>query len=176
MESKWYTVKVQSNRERVVSDRIKLEMNRKEKEVNVLVPVEKVYFAKNGKKANREKIIYPGYVFVETKNLEVLQDALKFIPGNSGILKSKVTGQPSFLKKEEIDKMLDQVTRSNNDDVDIFNFVIGEEVKIIGGPFDSFKGTITEVSKEKNKAKLEVLIFGRPTPVDIQFDQLEKII
>lgn len=173
-KAKWYTVKVMSNRERIVSERLKSEMDRNEVESKVIVPMEKVYFAKNGKKAHRDKIMYPGYIFVETASLAVLQEALKLVSNNSGILKSK-TGDPSFLRQEEIDKMINDANKPEID-IDLLNFVVGENVKITGGPFDNFKGEIEEVNKEKGKVKVNVLIFGRSTPVDLQIDQIEKII
>ena len=148
-KTKWYTVKVMSNRERIVSERLKSEMDRNEVESKVIVPMEKVYFAKNGKKAHRVKIMYPGYIFVETASLAVLQDALKLVSNNSGILKSK-TGEPSFLRQDEIDKMINDANKPEVD-IDFLNFVIG-------------------------KVKVNVLIFGRSTPVDLQIDQIEKII
>jgi len=176
METKWYTVKVQSNREKIISERVKSEMARNGLEVNVIVPVEKIYFAKNGKKAHKERIMYPGYFFVESSNLGPLQEALKLVSGNTGILKSKTTGEPSTLKKSEIDKMLLDSNKSNDIDIDLYNFVVGEEVVIVGGPFDKFRGHIDELSKEKGKVKVSVPIFGRITPVDLQLDQIEKII
>ena len=173
-KSKWYTVKVMSNRERIVSERLKAEMERNGTESKVIVPMEKIYFAKNGKKAHREKIMYPGYIFVETSSLGILQESLKIVSNNSGILKSK-TGEPSFLKQSEIDKMLDEANKPERD-IDFFNFIVGENVKISGGPFDNFKGEIEEINKDKGKVKVNVLIFGRSTPVDLQIDQIEKII
>jgi transcriptional antiterminator NusG len=173
MEAKWYTVKVQPNRERSIADRVKIEMEKAGTYVNPLVPMEKVYFAKNGKKAHREKVIYPGYIFIESDNFSVLQEVLKYIPGNTGILRSK-TGEPSLLKKSEVDKMI--ADNESKASVDLNAFTVGEIVSIIGGPFDKFKGTIEEVNKEKNKVKVNVLIFGRPTPVDLQMDQVQKVI
>lgn len=172
METKWYTVKVQSNREKLISDRIKLEMNRGGTDVNVVVPMEKVFFARNGKKVHKEKIMYPGYIFVETSNLSILQDALKFVPGTSGILKSK-SGEPSLLKKEEIDKIIFDVNKPEKT-VDLYNFVIGEDVIITEGPFSTFKGTIDEITK--GKVRVSVKIFGRVTPVELHSDQIEKIL
>jgi len=173
-KTKWYTVKVMSNRERIVSERLKSEMDRNEVESKVIVPMEKVYFAKNGKKAHRDKIMYPGYIFVETASLAVLQEALKLVSNNSGILKSK-TGEPSFLRQDEIDKMINDANKPEVD-IDFLNFVVGETVRINGGPFDNFKGEVEEINKEKGKVKVNVLIFGRSTPVDLQIDQIEKII
>ena len=174
METKIYTVKVQSQREKSISERLKTEMERGQVEGNIFVPTERVYFARNGKKAYREKTMYPGYVFVETTNLSLLQDVLKLVPGNTGILKTR-SGDVSFMKKEEINKIKFDSTKIE-EEVDLYNFIIGETVQIIGGPFDKFRGTIEEINKEKGKVKLTVLIFGRATMVDLQLDQIEKIL
>jgi len=176
METKWYTVKVQSNREKIISERVKAEMTRNGLMVNVIVPIEKQYFVKNGKKAHREKIMYPGYIFVESSNLGPLQEALKLVSGSSGILKSKTTGEPSTLSKKEIDKMLFDSNKPEALDVDLYNFIVGEDVMIVGGPFDKFRGTIDDLNKEKGKVRVSVPIFGRITPVDLHLDQIEKIL
>lgn len=174
METKWYTVKVQSNREKSISEKIKFEMERSGSTSNTLVPTERQYFAKNGKKAHREKIIYPGYIFVETESMSSLQEAIKMVPGSTGILKSK-SGEPSLLKKEELEKLL-TLSNIKEDEFDPYNFVVGEIVTIIGGPFNDFKGTIDEINKEKKKVRVSVMIFGRATPVDLQLDQITKIL
>lgn len=173
METKWYTIKVQSNREKSISDKIKFEIERGGNTANTLVPTERQYFAKNGKKAHREKIIYPGYIFVETESLASLQEAIKLVPGSTGVLKSK-SGEPSLLKKDEIEKLL-ILANMKEDEYDPFNFVVGEEVTIVGGPFNTFKGTIDELNKEKRKVKVSVMIFGRATPVDLTIDQITKL-
>ena len=163
-----------SNIERSLSERIKTEMVRNQVQGDIFLPTERIYFAKNGKRVHREKIMYPGYIFIETDNLSVLQDILKSVPGASGILKSK-SGEPTFLKESE----LQQVKKDSNridEPIDLFNYVIGESVDIIGGPFDKFKGIIDEINREKNKVKLNVLIFGRPTPVDLSMEQIQKIV
>jgi transcriptional antiterminator NusG len=174
METKWYTVKVQSNREKIISERLKMEMTRSGADFNVVVPMEKIYFAKNGKKAHREKITYPGYIFIETASISSLQEVLKGIPGNSGVLKSK-DGTPSMLKQNEIDKLVEDINKPESD-IDLYNFVVGELVSIVGGPFDTFKGEIDEINRDKGKVRVTVPIFGRPTPVDLQLDQIQKIL
>jgi transcription termination/antitermination protein NusG len=174
MESKWYTVKVVSNREKEISEKLKYEVQRSGLTIKTLLPTERIYFAKNGKKTHREKVIYPGYIFVESESLAILQDVLKLIPGNSGILRSK-TGEPSFLRKEEIDKMLNE-TENPKSVINMTNFVIGETIMIVGGPFDKFKGDIEEINKDKGKVKVNVLIFGRSTRVDLNIEQIEKVI
>jgi len=172
-EKKWYTLKVQSNREKSITERLVSEMDREGQNIRTLVPTERVFFSKNGKKAHREKILYPGYIFVGTENLSILQDVIKNIPGATGLLKSK-SGELSVLKENEIDRMLTEADKPK-DDIDLYNFSVGEEVKVISGPFSEFKGTI--ISKDKsNKVCVSVPIFGRHTPIDLDLGQIEKII
>jgi transcriptional antiterminator NusG len=173
MQSKWYTVRVATNKERFLNEKLKQDYNRRGLNIQTLIPMEKSYFLKAGKKAFRDKIIYPGYVFVSVDNLEVLQETLRLIPGNAGILRSR-TGEPALLKQHEIEKMLSDVEKAST--IDLQAFTLGEIVAIIGGPFDNFKGTIEEINKEKSKVKVNVSIFGRATPVDLTMDQIQKII
>ena len=172
MEAKWYTVRVQTNREKSVAERVKQEMEKTGSYGNYLVPTERVYFTKNGKKMHRDKVIYPGYIFLESDNVSLLQDLLKYIPGNTGILKSK-DGQPSFLKKNEVERMI--LEKESDKLLKVDNYSIGDEVTIIGGPFNEFKGKIEEINKDKNKVKVNVMIFGRSTPVDLNIDQIKKL-
>ena len=174
MESKWYTIKVQSNREKSILERLRTEAARDVVELVSIIPTERVFFSRDGKKAHRDKITYPGYIFIESDNLGYLQELLKKVPGTSGVLKDK-SGNISLLRKSEVDKMMaDSLKPEVN--IDLNTFVIGEKVMIIGGPFDKFKGSIDELNKEKGKVKVSVSIFGRITPVDLQYDQIEKII
>jgi len=173
MESKWYTVRVQSNRERFVSEKIKTEYSRSGEDINVLVPTEKQFYLKNGKKAFRDKVMFPGYIFVQSSNTERLQEALKMIPGNSGLLRDR-GGVPAVLKQQEVDKMVtDDETNKN---MTLTNtLILGETVNILGGPFDGFRGTVEEIHEDKSKVKVHVMIFGRATPVDLNMDQVTKI-
>lgn len=173
MESKWYTIRVATNKERFVNEKLKQDYARRGLKIETLLPIEKSYFLKAGKKAFRDKIIYPGYIFVSSENLEILQETLRLIPGNSGILKSR-TGEPATLKQSEVEKMIADTERAAT--LDLHSFTMGEIVSIIGGPFDKFKGTIEEINKEKSKVKVNVSIFGRATPVDLTMEQIQKII
>lgn len=173
MESKWYTIRVATNKERFINEKLKQDYIRRGLTIETLLPIEKSYFLKAGKKAFRDKIIYPGYLFVTTENLEVLQETLRLIPGNAGILKSR-TGEPAVLKQSEVDKMITDAEKAAT--IDLQSFTLGEIVSIIGGPFDKFQGTIEEINKEKSKVKVNVSIFGRPTPVDLTMEQIQKII
>ena len=173
METKWYTIRVATNKERFVNEKIKQDYARRGLKIETLLPIEKSYFLKAGKKAFRDKIIYPGYIFVRSDNLEILQETLRLIPGNSGILKSR-TGEPAILKQSEVEKMIADTERAAT--IDLQSFTMGEIVSIIGGPFDKFRGTIEEINKEKSKVKVNVSIFGRATPVDLTMEQIQKII
>lgn len=173
METKWYTIRVATNKERFVNEKIKQDYARRGLKIETLLPIEKSYFLKAGKKAFRDKIIYPGYIFVSSDNLEILQETLRLIPGNSGILKSR-TGEPAILKQSEVEKMIADTERAAT--IDLQSFTMGEIVSIIGGPFDKFRGTIEEINKEKSKVKVNVSIFGRATPVDLTMEQIQKII
>lgn len=173
MDNKLYTVKVQSNREKSLSERLKSELLRNEIEADIFIPLEKSYYLRNGKKTIKEKIIYPGYVFVETQRLGSLEELLKSIPGNTGIMKDR-NGDPVVMKDRDLKKIkVDDVPEPV---FDLYNYSVGESIKVIGGPFDKFSGVIKEIDKDRKKAKVDVSIFGRPTPVDLQFDQLEKVL
>lgn len=173
MQSKWYTVRVQSNRERFVSEKIKSEYSRRGEQINVLVPTEKQFFLnKSGKKAFKDKVMFPGYIFVESSNCDSLQEALKMIPGNAGLLRNR-GGDPAILKPEEVGKMIADDEMGRNADLSN-TFILGETVTILGGPFNGFRGTVEELNNEKSKVKVHVMIFGRATPVDLTMDQIQK--
>ena len=173
MNSKWYTIRVATNKERFVNEKINQEYTRRGLPISTLVPMEKSIFTKNGKKAFRDKIIYPGYVFVKSENLEILQECLRLIPGNAGILKNR-SGEAAILKEAEVEKMIVDSLKAQS--IDTESFRVEELVSIVGGPFDTFKGEIEEINPEKGKVKVIVSIFGRPTPVDLNMDQIQKIL
>ena len=173
MNSKWYTVRVATNKERFINDKINQEYSRRGEVISTLLPIEKNLSVKSGKRVLRDKIVYPGYIFVKSDNLETLQECLRLIPGNSGILKSR-TGEPATLKQEEVDKMITDIQKSI--ETGLKDFTVGEVISITAGPFESFKATIEEINKEKSKIKVNVSIFGRKTPVDLNMDQIERIV
>lgn len=170
---KWYTIRVATNKERFINEKLTQEFRRRDLDLQTLLPIEKTFFLKNGKKAFRDKIIYPGYLFVKARNVETLQDCLKMIPGNAGILKNR-NGEPAIIKEAEVQKMMTDNEKAAS--LDHNQFTIDEIVAIIGGPFDKFQGTIEEINQEKSKVKVNVSIFGRKTPVDLTMDQIQKII
>ena len=170
-KTKWYTIKVQNNREKSVSERIKTDMVRYYSlELNFLIPTKAVASVKDGKKIIKEQILYPGYVFVETDSIDKVIHLIKGINGATNVLKDS-RGLPQSLKQYEIDKMI--VEKEKTKEVVESSFIKGERVEVITGPFQNFKGTIDRI-EENGKVRVEVLIFGRPTSVDLTLNEIVK--
>lgn len=168
----WYTVKVQNNREKSVSERLKLDMMREfNEEVQFFIPTQGVLSVKNGKKVVKEQLLYPGYIFVETSSIDRINHLVKTTNGATNVLKDN-KGTPIILKQSEIDRMLGE-KEANKESLES-SFVLGEKVKIINGPFANFNGKIEEMNVEKNRLKVEVLIFGRSTPVELTLVDITK--
>jgi transcriptional antiterminator NusG len=170
----WYTIKVQANRERYVAERLKLEAEKEgfKNLKQVVVPMEKVYYVKDGKKMSRDKITYPGYIFVEVEDIGEFQWILRQIRGNSGLLKDRA-GNPIPIKESEINHILDQIKERN--EIDQTKYIVGEKVKISNGAFAGFHSTIEEINSDKNKVRLSVSIFGRITYLELELSQIDKI-
>jgi transcriptional antiterminator NusG len=171
---KWYIVRAQSNRERSVSERIIKDGERGDlmgKIGRVIVPTEKSFHLKNGKKVQREKVMYPGYIFVETNAVGELKYYLKGVNGATGFLTSRDKSIQS-LTQAEVDRMLG-VQKEKEENIEKGNlFVPGEEVKVLDGPFSNFVGTVESIKDQK--VKVEVLIFGRKNLIELNSLQIEK--
>lgn len=171
----WYIVRSQANRERKVSERI-IKEGEKGELIGVIgrvvVPTEKVFTTKNGKKSEREKVIFPGYVFVETSAIGELKQVVRRIQGATGLLSDRA-GNIQVVPDSEVNRMIgiheENKTKSFSD-----IYSIGDEVIVTDGPFTSFKGNIEYIDKEKGKVKVNVLIFGRPTIVELEDTQVRK--
>ena len=172
-KTNWYVVRTQSNRERSVTEKILKEVEQGEligKVSQVLVPMEKSFYVKGGKKVKREKVLYPGYIFIETSAIGELKYFLKGCNGATGFLTNK-SGEIKPLSLLEVNKMIGQ--QEEAEEVELENpFVAGEDVKITDGPFDSMIGTIESISGQK--VKVVVSIFGRKTPVELDMMQIDK--
>jgi transcriptional antiterminator NusG len=171
---KWYVVRAQSNREKSVSERLIKEAEKGDlfgKVGQVIVPIEKSFFLKNGKKISREKVLFPGYIFIETNAIGELKYFLKGVNGAQGFLTNRA-GSVQPLSQAEINSMLGKHEESKVELEPESTFVVGEEVKVLDGPFNGFFGTIEEI-KDK-KVKVSVLIFGRKTPVELGILQIDK--
>ena len=138
-----------------------------------LIPTEKVFSVKNGKKIAREKIIYPGYIFIETNAVGEISNFLKAINGAAGFVKTK-SGDITPLKEYEVLKMMTDQEETNNITTTTSLFSVGENVKVTEGAFSSFMGKITHVDQEKGRVKVEVMIFSRPTEVELDYLEVER--
>lgn len=170
---KWYIVRAQSNREKSVAERIIKDAGKElvGKIGQVIVPTEKSFHLKNGKKVQREKVMYPGYIFVETNAIGELKYYLKGLTGATGFLTNR-GGDIQSLSQLEVDRMLG-VQKQKEETIELSNqFLPGEDVKVLDGPFANFIGTVE--SMKDQKVKVEVLIFGRKNIIELNSLQVEK--
>ena len=174
---KWYVLRAIGGKEKKVKEYIESEINRLELQdyiSQVLIPQEKVYQIRSGKKISKERNFFPGYVLVEAALVGEVPHILKNIPNVIGFLGTK-EGEPVPLRKSEINRILGKVDELAASDEEInVPFFVGESVKVVDGPFNSFTGIIEEVNEEKKKLKVMVKIFGRKTPLELSFMQVEK--
>ncbi len=174
----WYAIRTQNNRERSVLEKLKLEISRENLNDILgrnIIPTEKVYSVKNGKRVAKERILYPGYLFIETSHVGEINNFLKMIKGSSGFVKSK-NGDINPLHDWEVKKMLQEQESNDNKEVDTNIFTVGEEVKVTDGPFSSFRGNVSFIDSEKSKLKVEVSIFSRVTTLELDFIQVERTV
>ena len=173
---KWYIVRAQSTREKSVSEKLIKESDKGDlmgKLGRVLVPSEKSFYLKDGKKVSRDKVLYPGYIFVECNAIGELKYFVKGCNGAQGFLTNRA-GDIQSLSNLEIDRMLGlQKEVEEKQELESI-YIIGEEVKILDGPFNSFTGHIESI--ENQKVKISVLIFGRKTIVELAISQIDKLI
>ena len=173
---KWYVVRAQSGNEKKVKQYIESEINRlnlKDFVSQVLIPTEKVYQIRKGKKVSKERNFFPGYVLIEATLVGEIAHTIKNIPGVINFLGSK--GEPVPLRQAEVNRILGKVDELSEKEEQLNTpFIIGETVTVIDGPFNSFSGVIEEINEEKKKLKVMVKIFGRKTPLELSFMQVEK--
>ena len=174
---KWYVLRAIGGKENKVKEYIDSEVARLKLEEfvsQVLIPKEKVYQIRAGKKVSKERTFFPGYVLVEAILTGEIPHLLRNVPNVIGFLGSH-DGEPVPLRKSEINRILGKVDELNASDEELnVPFFVGESVKVIDGPFNSFTGIIEEVNEEKKKLKVMVKIFGRKTPLELSFMQVEK--
>ena len=174
---KWYVLRVVNGKEKKIKQYIESEITRLglgEYVTQVLIPMEKVIQIRNGKKVSKERNIFPGYVMLEGSLVGEIPHLLKNITGVIGVLGSK-TGDPVPLRHSEINRILGKVDEMAGAEETMLNtFVVGEQVKVIDGPFNTFSGVIEEITEEKKKLKVMVKIFGRKTPLELNYMQVEK--
>jgi transcriptional antiterminator NusG len=179
-ETKWFVLRVVSGKERKVKEYLDKEIARggwSEVVKQVFLPVEKVYKVLNGKKVMRERNYYPGYVMIEIKDGKLSDDLRDTIKNTNSVIHFLGKENPIALRRAEVNKMLgkmDEMAESGGVSMSE-PFIVGETIKIIEGPFNDFNGVIEEVNDEKKKLKVTVKIFGRSTPVELNYMQVEKI-
>ncbi len=174
--NKWYVVRAISGKEKKVKEYLESEIKRlglQEKISQVLIPTEKVYQIRKGKKVSKERNYFPGYVLVEADLSGETPHIIRNIPDVLGFLGTKGHAEP--IRPSEVKRILGKVDElaEQGEGVNI-PFIVGETVKVIDGPFNSFNGVIEEINEEKKRLKVMVKIFGRKTPLELGFMQVEK--
>lgn len=177
-EKKWYSLRVISGKERKIKERIELEVQRSGWDSfisQVLVPSEKVYKIRNGKKVILERNILPGYILIEATEGKLIGDVAQQIANIPNVIHFLGRNEPIPMQQGEANRMLGKVDESQDMGESLIEpFIVGETVKIVDGPFNEFVGDIQEVNEEKKKLKVIVKIFGRGTEVELNFMQVEK--
>jgi transcription termination/antitermination protein NusG len=171
---RWYAIRTYSGHENKVKAHIENEArhaNLTERIITVMVPSEKIFEVKEGKKKSRTKTFFPGYILVEA----VLDKETKHLILNSPSVISFVgpRGEPAPLQYDEVRRLVGRMEERKNVEVMEIPFRVGDAVKVIDGPFNNFTGFVQEVNEEKMKLKVMVSIFGRKTPVELDFNQVE---
>ncbi|MCU0359969.1 MAG: transcription termination/antitermination protein NusG [Bacteroidia bacterium] len=174
---KWYVVRAISGQEKKVKQYIEMEISRlklNDYVSQVLIPTEKVIQIRNGKKTTKERSFYPGYVLIEAVLAGEIPHLIKNITGVIGFLGESKGGNPVPMRLSEVNRILGKVDELvESEGTMMNNYTVGESVKVINGPFNGFNGVIEEVMEDKKKIKVTVKIFGRKTPVELNFGEVE---
>ncbi len=171
----WYIVQAYSGFEKKVADSIKDVMTKSSMETNlgeVLIPTHKVTEVKKGKRTQKQKKYFPGYILVKLDLNKQIYHKIKNIQKVSGFLGPE--GKPVPVSENEVKKIMNQITETETNPSAGISFEIGEKVRVCDGPFASFSGLVEEIDEDKSRLKVSVSIFGRPTPVDLEYNQVEK--
>ena len=182
IQKNWYVIRAVGGKEHKVKEYIEAEVRQDHLEdyvSQVLIPTEKVFTIRNGKKVSKERVSYPGYVLVEAALVGQIPIMLRNTPNVLGFLgdskeeSAKMNATP--LRPQEVSRILGRVDEmsASEEEVEV-PFFVGETVKVTDGPFSSFEGTIEAVDNERKKLTVSVKIFGRKTPMELSFMQVEK--
>jgi transcriptional antiterminator NusG len=178
VKKRWYVVRAISGKEKKVKELLELEIERNnltQYVEQVLIPTEKVYQIKKGKKVSKEKSYLPGYVLIEAALVGEVEHVVRSMNNVIGFLGGEKGGDPLPMRQSEVNRILGKVDELAESDAEMtIPFVVGENVKVTDGPFNNFNGVIEEVNEDKKKLKVMVKIFGRKTPLELSYLQVEK--
>ena len=176
MEDRWYVVNVHSGCEKKVAESVKEQAVIKkmdDKILDIMIPTEEVVEVKKGAKVASERKFFPGYILVKMVMSDEAWHLIKNNPNVSGFLGAR--NKPYPITEAEAQRIITQMQEGVERPREIVNFEIGEQVRVCDGPFASFVGVVEEVDTEKSRLKVSVMIFGRSTPVELEYSQVEKI-
>ena len=179
-ENKWYVVRAVSGQENKIKAYIENEISRLGMNSfveEILVPQEKVVQIRNGKKVTKDKTYFPGYIMIKANLSGEIPHIIKSVTNVIGFLGETKGGEPIPMRQAEVNRMLGKVDELSLQDGTniIIPFIHGENVKVIDGPFNGFDGTIEKINEEKRKLEVMVRIFGRKTPLELSYMQVEKL-
>ena len=176
---KWYVVRAVSGQENKIRNYMESEINRlgfSDLVEEMLVPTQKVIQIRKGKKVNKEKVYFPGYIMIKANLSGEVPHIIKALPNVIGFLGETKGGDPIPLRTAEVNRMLGTVDELSTESESIsIPFIYGESIKVIDGPFNGFNGTIEKVNEEKRKLEVMVKIFGRKTPLELSYMPVEKV-
>ena len=175
-DTRWYIVHTYSNFERKVAEEIKRQAKIQDLEdlvADVVVTTEEVIEVRRGQKKSSERKFLPGYVLLNAKLTDEVYHLVKNVAKVTGFLGQG--NKPMPLRQGEVDRILNQVTEGAEHPKSTISFEIGEQVRVADGPFTSFTGTVEEVDEDRSRVKVAVSIFGRATPVELEYTQVEKM-
>ncbi|MDA3929595.1 MAG: transcription termination/antitermination protein NusG [Prolixibacteraceae bacterium] len=178
IQKKWYVLRTIGGKEKKAKEYIEGEIasaGLQDYVAQVLIPTEKVYQIRNGKKISKERNFFPGYILVEASLVGEVPHILRNVTNVIGFLGDVKGGDPVPMRMSEVNRILGKVDELSEQGEELtIPYVVGETIKVIDGPFNGFNGIIEEVNDEKKKLKVMVKIFGRKTPLELGFMQVEK--
>ncbi len=178
IKKRWYVVRAVSGKEKKVKEYLDLEISRLKLGDfvdQVLIPTEKVFQIRNGKKVSKERSYLPGYVLIEAALVGEVPHVIRSIPNVIGFLGTEKGGEPVPMRLSEVNRILGKVDELSESEEEMkIPFVIGESVKVIDGPFNNFSGVVDEINEDKKKLKVMVKIFGRKNLLELSYLQVEK--
>ena len=176
MAAHWYVVHVYSGSEKKVAESLREQAvlkNMEDQILEVMVPTENIVEIKKGSRVNSERKFFPGYVLVKMEMSDDSWHVVKNTPRVTGFLGAR--NKPQAISDAEANRIIRQIEEGVERPQTVVNFEIGEQVRVCDGPFASFIGLVEDVDAEKSRLKLSVSIFGRSTPVELEFNQVEKV-